>query len=132
MTALFERHRPTLEAALQAAAKRDFWSAYPEVPSGKIYGETAKDDGLAAYKARLGHPFALADHPSEGTVGAEVSPYGPFLDITYPAASVDMLVSASRAAAPQWASASPEVMALASAPSTSFLKPGSSLRIMQP
>lgn len=108
MTALFERHRPTLEAALQAAAKRDFWSAYPEVPSGKIYGETAKDDGLAAYKARLGQPFALTDHPSEGTVGAEVSPYGPSLGVTYPAASVDMLVSASRAAAPQWAAATPE------------------------
>jgi phenylacetic acid degradation protein paaN len=109
MTGLFERHRPTLQAALAAAAKRDFWSAYPEVPSGKIYGETAKDDGLAAYKARLGQPFALADHPAEGTVGAEVSPYGPSLGITYPSASVDMLVSASRAAAPQWASASPEV-----------------------
>lgn len=108
MTALFERHRPTLEAALQAATKRDFWSAYPEVPSGKIYGETAKDDGLAAYKARLGQPFALADHPSEGIVGAEVSPYGPSLGITYPAASVDMLISASRAAAPQWAAAAPE------------------------
>lgn len=108
MTALFERHRPTLEAALQAAAKRDFWSAYPEVPSGKIYGETAKDDGLAAYKARLGRSFVLADHPSEGTVGAEVSPYGPSLGITYPAASVDMLISASRAAAPQWSAAAPE------------------------
>ncbi len=108
MTALFERHRPTLDAALQAATKRDFWSAYPEVPSGKIYGETAKDDGLAAYKARLGQSFALADHPSEGIVGAEVSPYGPSLGITYPAASVDMLVSASRAAAPQWAAATPE------------------------
>ncbi|WP_313531767.1 phenylacetic acid degradation protein PaaN [Shinella sp.] len=108
MTALFERHRPTLEAALQAAAKRDFWSAYPEVPSGKIYGETAKDDGFAAYKARLGQPFALVDHPSEGTVGAEVSPYGPSLGITYPAASVDRIVSASRAAAPQWATAAPE------------------------
>jgi phenylacetic acid degradation protein paaN len=109
MTGLFERHRPTLDAALQAAAKRDFWSAYPEVPSGKIYGETAKDDGLAAYNARLGKAFVLADHPSEGTVGAEVSPYGPSLGITYPATSVDMLVSASRAAAPQWAAASPEV-----------------------
>ncbi|MGQ3211346.1 MAG: phenylacetic acid degradation protein PaaN [Shinella sp.] len=109
MTELFERHRPTLDAALQAAAKRDFWSAYPEVPSGKIYGETAKDDGLAAYKARLGKVFALADHPAEGSVGAEVSPYGSSLGITYPAASVDMLITASRAAAPQWAAASPEV-----------------------
>ncbi|MCR6502238.1 phenylacetic acid degradation protein PaaN [Shinella sp. CPCC 101442] len=109
MTELFERHRPSLDAALQAAAKRDFWSAYPEVPSGKIYGETAKDDGLAAYKARLGKAFALADHPAESSVGAEVSPYGSSLGITYPAASVDMLITASRAAAPQWAAASLEV-----------------------
>ena len=109
MTGLFERHRPTLDAALQAAARRDFWSAYPEVPSGKIYGETAKDDGLAAYQARLGKAFELADHPSEHVVGAEVSPYGSPLGITYPSASVDMLVSASRAAALQWAAAGPDV-----------------------
>ncbi|MEI2301464.1 phenylacetic acid degradation protein PaaN [Ensifer sp. MJa1] len=109
MTGLFDRHRPTLDAALQAAAKRDFWSAYPEVPSGKIYGETAKDDGLAAYQARLGRPFALAGHPAQSAVGAEVSPYGPALGVTYPAAAVDTLVAASRAAAAQWASTSPEV-----------------------
>ncbi len=109
MTGLFERHRPTLDAALEAAAKRDFWSPYPEVPSGKIYGETARDDGLAAYEARLSKTFDLPDHPSERTVGAEVSPYGPALGIAYPAASVDMLVSASRAAAPQWAAAEPQV-----------------------
>ncbi len=109
MTGLFERHRPTLDAALQAAAKRDFWSAYPEVPSGKIYGETAKDDGLTAYRARLGKPFSLVDHPAEGVAGAEVSPYGRALGITYPAASADRLVAASRAAASQWAAASADV-----------------------
>lgn len=109
MTGLFEHHRPTLTAALEAAAKRDFWSAYPEVPSGKIYGETAKDDGLSAYNARLGKPFELQGHPADGAVGAEVSPFGPSLGITYPAASVDRLVSASQAAAPQWAAAAPDV-----------------------
>ncbi|OCI93914.1 phenylacetic acid degradation protein PaaN [Rhizobium sp. AC27/96] len=106
MTTLFERHRPTLQAALDAAAKRDYWSAYPEIPSGKLYGETAKDDGLAAYKARLGKPFRIADHPATSAVGAEVSPYGPTLGITYPAATVEALVSASQAVARQWASAS--------------------------
>ena len=109
MTGLFERHRPTLQAATDAAAKRDYWSAYPEIPSGKIYGETARDDGLAAYEARLGKFLDLPGHPGEGVVGAEVSPYGPSLGIIYPAASVDTLVSSSSAAAPQWASASPEV-----------------------
>lgn len=109
MTTLFERHRPTLQAALDAAAKRDYWSAYPEVPSGKFYGETARNDGLAAYEARLGKPFAMAGHPAMGTVGAEVSPFGPALSIAYPAATVDMLVSASLAAARQWASAPVDV-----------------------
>lgn len=108
MTALFERHRETLQAALDAAAKRDYWSAYSEIPSGKIYGETARDDGLAAYEARLATPFEMAGHPVQHRVGAEVSPYGPSLDISYPAASADALVSASRAAARQWASASVE------------------------
>ena len=109
MTGLFERHRPTLQAATDAAAKRDYWSAYPEIPSGKIYGETARDDGLAAYEARLGKFLDLPGHPGEGVVGAEVSPYGPSLGIIYPAASVATLISSSSATAPQWASASPEV-----------------------
>ncbi|PZP54387.1 MAG: phenylacetic acid degradation protein PaaN [Agrobacterium fabrum] len=110
MTGLFERHHTTLQAATDAAAKRDYWSAYPEVPSGKIYGETAKDDGLAAYKARLAQPFDLPGHPAnKDPVGVEISPFGPALGITYPTASADLLISASRAAAPQWASASPEV-----------------------
>ena len=108
MSALFERYRPTLEAALKAARERGYWSAYPEIPSGKIYGETARDDGLGAYRARLGKSFELAGHPTEGDVGAEVSPYGSPLDIRYPAASVDTLVDASRTAAPQWAAASPQ------------------------
>ncbi|MFC3073764.1 phenylacetic acid degradation protein PaaN [Shinella pollutisoli] len=108
MTALFERHRATLENALEAAASRGYWSAYPEVPSGRIYGETAKDDGLAAYEARLGKAFDLPGHPAGTTVGAEVSPYGPALGITYPAASAETLVAASAAAGPRWAAASPE------------------------
>lgn len=109
MTGLFQRHRPTLHAALAAAAKRDYWSAYSEIPSGKIYGETARDDGLTAYEALLGKFFELPGHPANDTVGAEVSPFGPTLAITYPAASVDGLVAASRAAAPQWACTSAEV-----------------------
>ena len=109
MTGLFERHRPTLQAATDAAIKRDYWSAYSEIPSSNIYGETAKNDGLSAYHARLRKPFDLPDHPVEGWVGAEISPYGPSLGISYPAATVEMLLSASRAAAPLWASVSPEV-----------------------
>ena len=46
---LFDRHRDTLDKAVNAIRERGFFSAYPEVPSGKIYGETAKADGQAAF-----------------------------------------------------------------------------------
>ncbi|KRB60547.1 aldehyde dehydrogenase [Rhizobium sp. Root708] len=108
MDAVFDRHQPTLAAALKAARERGYWSAYPEIPSGKIYGETAKGDGLASYNARLGKPFALSGHPGTVEVGAEVSPFGGALGIIYPAADVDTLIAASQAAAPAWAGASVE------------------------
>jgi len=106
MDALFDRHQPTLAAALQATQDRGYWSAYPETPSGKIYGEAAKDDGLASYNARLGKPFALSGHPETAQIGAEVSPFGPPLCITYPATDVETLIAASQAAAPAWADTS--------------------------
>ena len=47
--------------------------------------------------------------PESGRVGAEASPFGPALGITYPAADAATLVAASEAAAPAWASADPDV-----------------------
>ncbi len=111
MTALFERHRETLEAALKAAESRDYWSAYPEAPSKKIYGETAPAEGEAAYKAALGQAFSLPGHPEEARLGAEVSPFGPDLRISYPKASVEALIAASRAAAGAWGQAGPQARA---------------------
>ena len=108
MSDLLARHRTLLDGALAALETRGFWTPFPEVPSGKIYGETARADGLAAYEARLGQPFPLAGHPESHRVGAEVSPFGPASAITYPAADADALVAASEAAAPAWAAASPE------------------------
>lgn len=107
MSTLFEAHRGLLEAALQAARTRGYWSAYPEVPSGKIYGETAKADGEAAFRALLGKPFPL-DQRSEAQVGREVSPYGFDLGITYPTVPVDALVVAAATAGVAWARASVE------------------------
>ena len=107
MSRLFARHDQVLQQALEAASRRDYWSAYSEVPSGKIYGETARNDGLAAFEARLAKHFIISGHPSERVVGDEVSPYGLSLGVTYPAASVETLISASQAAAAQWAAADP-------------------------
>ena len=39
---LFEKPRARRSTrALAALAERGYWSAYPEAPSGKVYGETA-------------------------------------------------------------------------------------------
>jgi phenylacetic acid degradation protein paaN len=107
MGALFDRHRHLLDKAIATAAERSYWSAYPEAPSGKIYGETAKADAEAAFKALL-HTTFLLDQPGETGVGAERSPYGFRLGIVYPAASVERLVAASQAAGDRWGKAPPE------------------------
>ncbi|MHC4416923.1 MAG: phenylacetic acid degradation protein PaaN [Planctomycetota bacterium] len=105
---LFERHRRTLESAVSALHARTYWSAYPEVPSGKIYGEDARPEGEAAFAARLNQPFALDQPGTVGTVGAEVSPFGIPLGLTYPRADLDVLLPAARAALATWSEAGPE------------------------
>ncbi|TPE51905.1 phenylacetic acid degradation protein PaaN [Amaricoccus solimangrovi] len=108
MNTLFARHRDLIERAVQALGMRGFWTPFPEVPSGKIYGATAREDGRLAHEARLGQPFALEGHPESHRLGAEVSPWGPALGITYPAAEPATLVAAAEAAAPVWAALAPE------------------------
>jgi phenylacetic acid degradation protein paaN len=103
----FAAHRDLLERAVAACRARTYWSAYPESASGKIYGETAKADGEAAFKAMLGKPFEL-DQPSEARAGKETSPYGMALGITYPTAAAATLIAASQRAGRGWAAASIE------------------------
>ncbi len=99
---LFEQHRKTLERAVTAIADRTFWSAYPEIPSGKIYGENARAEGQAAYEARLNQPFQIDQPGTTGTVGQEVSPFGPTLGITYPKADLDVLLPTAASAMDSW------------------------------
>ena len=101
----FEAHRARLEQAVEACRTRIYWSAYPEIASGKIYGETAKADGEAAFKAMLGKPFDLGQSATR-QVGREISPYGIALGITYPASDPDALIDASMKAGDAWARAS--------------------------
>ncbi len=108
MARFFDTHRAMLEDAVQAARERGYWSAFSEIPSGKIYGETARPEADAAFEAMLDKPFDL-DQPSSGArVGKEVSPFGRALGITYPKGEVDALVAAARDAARSWAAASIE------------------------
>ena len=101
----FDRHAKTLNDAVSAIRKRTYWSAYPEVPSGKIYGETAKGDGLAAFQGRLERAFEIDQPGTVGRVGDERSPFGLSLRITYPQPDLDVLVPAAASAMDGWRSA---------------------------
>ncbi len=108
---LFERHKKTLDGALAAIRNRTYWSAYPEVPSGKIYGENAKAEAQAAFEARLNKPFPIDQPGSSGTVGNELSPFGISLGISYPKANLNALFDAAKAAIPAWRDAGVEARA---------------------
>jgi phenylacetic acid degradation protein paaN len=107
----FARHRETLEQAVEATRTRGYFSAYPESPSPRVYGETAAADGLAAFEALLGKEFPLSTPGAEGSVATEKSPYGRALDVSYPrvsAAGVDALVAAASAGLVDWRDAGVE------------------------
>lgn len=103
----FERHQPLLEQSLAAAALRGYWSPFAESPSPRNYGETANDEGRAAFEALQGKPFPLNLHDAEGVVGGEKSPYGFDLGITYPRVPADKLIAASKRALEDWRRAGP-------------------------
>ena len=107
----FERHRATLDRAVQAIGERSYWSAYPESASPKNYGEGAAEAGKAAFDARLGKRFALTQPGTVGHVGSEKSPYGMALGVTYPKADVDALFAAASRAEDQWKKAGPDAWA---------------------
>lgn len=104
----FERHRTLLDRATAAITTRGYWSAYSEMPSPKVYGETANDEGKAAFDALLEKPFALEQAATAGRVGGEASPYGFNLGISYPKADLDRLFDAVGHAASAWRKAGPE------------------------
>jgi phenylacetic acid degradation protein paaN len=107
-TELFETHRDLLARAAEAAAARDYWSAFPESPSKSVYGEDAAPAGERAFAALLGKPFPIDVPGAAGTVSTERSPYGLPLGVSYPRADPLALVSAARAATPAWRAAGPQ------------------------
>ncbi|CDY77846.1 Aldehyde dehydrogenase, PaaZ [Caballeronia glathei] len=108
---LFTKHQATLDKALAAIETRGYWSPFAEMPSPKVYGETASSEGEAAFKSHLNRTFEL-DQPSTGeTVGSELSPFGIALGVRYPKAEPDALLAASAAAQTQWRAAGPQAWA---------------------
>ncbi|WP_321882175.1 phenylacetic acid degradation protein PaaN [Paraburkholderia bannensis] len=104
---LFAKHEGLLLKALAAIETRGYWSPFAEMPSPKVYGETASADGEAAFKAHLDRTFAL-DQPSTGeTVGSEASPFGFALGARYPKSTPDQLIDAAQKAQRDWRAAGP-------------------------
>jgi phenylacetic acid degradation protein paaN len=108
-TDLFAQHRDRLDAAVAACASREYYSAFDESPSPRVYGENAAAEGKAAYAAWLGKTFPLVTPGASGAVETERSPYGFELGISYPHASdVDALLGAAAAGMKRWRDAGPE------------------------
>ncbi len=103
----FNRHHQTLEKAVATIESRGYWTPYPE--SLKQYPEDAVKAAPQRFEALLRQPFALRKTPAvAGQVGAEVSPYGFELGITYDQPEPAALIEAMQAALPAWRDAGPE------------------------
>lgn len=108
-TAYLDKHREKLDAAVAACASREFYSAYDESPSPRVYGESAASEGNAAFEAWRGQAFPLETSGSEGMVSTERSPFGFDLGVSYPRAhDVDALLAAAQAGMKAWRDAGPE------------------------
>jgi phenylacetic acid degradation protein paaN len=113
-TALFRTHRPTLDKAVAATRTREYFSAFDESPSPRVYGETAAREGKAAFEALLGEPFPLRTPGAEGTVATEKSPFGFELGVAYPRVrpdGLDELLGAAVAGLAGWRDAGPQARA---------------------
>jgi phenylacetic acid degradation protein paaN len=106
-TDFFSKHQDVLDKALEAIATRGYWSPFPESASPRAYGETANDDGRAAFEAYQGKAFPLSLDGATGTVNGETSPYGFDLDIRYPRVPADALIAQSEKALDTWRDAGP-------------------------
>ncbi|HET7172806.1 MAG TPA: phenylacetic acid degradation protein PaaN [Nocardioidaceae bacterium] len=104
-TDYFAEHRGLLDAAVAAAASRTYYSAFPESPSPRVYGESAAAEGKAAFERLLGQDFPVRTPGAQGTVSTEKSPYGIALDVRYPRVSptgVPALLAAAQAGMSDW------------------------------
>jgi phenylacetic acid degradation protein paaN len=111
-SAWFDKHHERLDAAVAACESREYFSAYDESPSPRVYGESAAAEGKAAFEAWLGSEFPLTTPGSEGVVASERSPYGFDLGISYPRArDVDALVRAGLPGMRAWRDAGPDARA---------------------
>ncbi len=107
---LFAAHQEMLTKAVGAIRSREYYSAFNESPSPRVYGENAAADGKAAFEALLGTSFAVDTPGAQGEVASEKSPFGFELDVHYPRMSTDgveQLLSAAEAGMKDFRDAGP-------------------------
>ncbi|TWD80339.1 phenylacetic acid degradation protein paaN [Kribbella amoyensis] len=104
-------HRERLDGALAAIRTRGYYSAFPESPSPRVYGETAAADGKTAFEAHLGTTYPVETPGANGTVSSEQSPYGLELNVQYPRTTesgLDELLAAAQQGLTGWRNAGPD------------------------
>jgi phenylacetic acid degradation protein paaN len=107
LRATVERRRELLDRAVRAIHERTFFSAFPESPSPRVYGETAADEGRQAFESLLNRRFDLDQPGTAGWVATERSPWGPELGVEYPVPEAEELLAAQQAAIRPWRDAGP-------------------------
>ena len=99
----YKQHQATIDRALAACASRQYWSPFTESPSAALHEPGAHERGKAAFEARLGKPFELAQPGEIGRTGHEVSPYWQRpLGIDYPKVDVETVMQAADKAKRSW------------------------------
>jgi len=105
---LFEKHKATLDKAVDAIHSRGYWTPYAEMPSPRVYGETANDDGKQVVEACFGKAFELDQPGCSDWAAPERSPYGIALDVRYPVCAAEALIDAAAAARSEWQKIGPQ------------------------
>lgn len=104
MSKWFEKHKSTLEKAMQTSKQRNEWMAFTEIPSEKFYGEGSKKAAEAQFSALQNKPFKMevTMDDAEFVRAESKSPYGITLGISYPKIAVDTLLNRAEIAQKQW------------------------------
>ena len=109
-TTLYAKHEALINEAIEAMAKRDFYTPYPEHP--KAYGEGANEKGKDAFGRLLNTNFEELGQAADEWIGTEVSPYWQTgLGIQYPSISTEAYIANSKTAAAAWSKASVQARA---------------------
>ncbi len=99
---LFNKHEALVNAAIEATAKRTYYTPYPEMP--KLYAEDGDAKAKAYISAVMNNNFAELLQEGDGSwVGEEISPYLQLgIGVKYPSQSTDTYISRAQQAQKSW------------------------------